>query len=161
MSRRIPPEAFSHYVSLGPGRSYQAVAEHFGVSKRAIVARAKAEDWQERLRRIETEVRDRVDQRTVETLEEMAERHLKILRVIQTKAVQALKAMEIESAMDAVRALDIAVKAERIVRGEPGDRTELSFQEIAKQQHERWLSAREDDEPVSGASQPRRNGGLS
>ena len=49
MSRRIPPEAFSHYVSLGPGRSYQAVAEHFGVSKRAIVARAKAEDWQERL----------------------------------------------------------------------------------------------------------------
>ena len=35
--------------SLGPGRSYQAVADRYGVSKRAVTALAKRENWQARL----------------------------------------------------------------------------------------------------------------
>jgi len=34
--RRIPLEAYSHYLGLGRARSYEAVAQHYGVSKRAI-----------------------------------------------------------------------------------------------------------------------------
>ena len=28
-ARKIPPDAVTYYVSLGPGRSYQKVAEHY------------------------------------------------------------------------------------------------------------------------------------
>ncbi len=46
--KRIPPEAFETYVRLGPGRSYRQVAEHYGVSKRAITSFAAREGWPER-----------------------------------------------------------------------------------------------------------------
>lgn len=48
MAGKLPPEAFEYYVGLGPGRSYQAVADHFETSKRAVSYRAKQERWPER-----------------------------------------------------------------------------------------------------------------
>ena len=33
--KKIPTDAFDHYFSLGPGRSYQQVADRYGVTKRA------------------------------------------------------------------------------------------------------------------------------
>ena len=154
MKPRLPAEAFSYYVGLGPDRSYEAVAKEFGVSKRTVVRRAVKDDWKTRIQGIESEARERVDKKAVETIEQMADRHMKILRVIQSKALQALQQMEIASAMDAVRSLDLAVKAERIVRGEPGDRTALSFEEIAQKQNERWRVRESGPELTNG------NGGV-
>ena len=37
MTRRIPDDAFEYYVSLGPDRSYQSVADHYEVTKRGVV----------------------------------------------------------------------------------------------------------------------------
>ncbi len=42
-----------HYFSLGPGRSCQALADRYGVSKRAVTALAKRENWQARLAEVE------------------------------------------------------------------------------------------------------------
>ncbi len=36
MSGKIPPDALEYYLVLGPDRSYQKVADHYGVSKRAV-----------------------------------------------------------------------------------------------------------------------------
>ena len=36
--KKIPPDAFDFYFSLGPPRSYQAVADKYGVTKRAVTA---------------------------------------------------------------------------------------------------------------------------
>lgn len=58
MSRaRRPEDAFEIYIGLGAERSYQAVADRLGVSKRTISARAKAEHWQERWEAILREAR--------------------------------------------------------------------------------------------------------
>ena len=59
MTRKIPEDAFELYVSLGPERSYAAVAEQYGVTKRAVVKRAKAEAWSERLAKIEDQAHGR------------------------------------------------------------------------------------------------------
>ncbi len=59
--KKIPPEAFDHYFSLGPPRSYQAVAERYGVTKRAVTNLARREDWQRRLTEIEAKARDEAD----------------------------------------------------------------------------------------------------
>ena len=54
MAKKIPTDAFDYYFSLGPSRSYQAVAEKYGASKRAVVGVAKRENWQKRLLEVET-----------------------------------------------------------------------------------------------------------
>jgi len=50
MVRRIPPDAYEQYLEMGTDRSYQVLADRYGVSKTAIVKRAKKEGWQERIR---------------------------------------------------------------------------------------------------------------
>ncbi len=157
MAGKLPSDAFEAYVALGPGRSYQAVASKFGVTKRAVTKLAAKERWQDRVEALETKARAASEQKTLESLEQMNTRHLKSLRVIQGKALEALKAMSIDSAMDAVRALDLSIKGERLVRGEPSDRTALSVEDAIRREFDRWTTVdddeRENDEEEKGALQ--------
>ena len=153
MTRKIPPDAFSYYVGLGPDRSYQAVADHYVASKQAVVKVAKRERWQERLLEIERKAQEGADQRAVDSLEAMNERHLKTLTAIQARALEALRAMPLASAMEAVRALDICITKERLVRGEPSDRTAVSVEDAIKREYERWMvPAAEEDGDAGDAT---------
>ena len=60
--------AASYYAGLGPARSYQSVAEHYGVRKQAVTKLAVRESWQQRLEDIERKARENVDQRAAESL---------------------------------------------------------------------------------------------
>jgi hypothetical protein len=114
MSQRIPhEEAFEHYISLGHTRSYSKVAEHYGVSKRSIVKVAARHDWSQRLLEIESKVRERATHEIVENWASVTERHLKVLRTIQHRALQALQKLPLQTGMQAVRALDITLKQEQ------------------------------------------------
>src|SRR5262249_49237469 len=143
--KKLPPEAFSFYVGLGPERSYQAVAKQYGVSKQAVTKLAVREEWRKRLDAIERRAQQGVDQRATETLEIMNERHLKTLQVIQRKALETLKAMPLTTAMDAVRALDIGIRQERLVRGEPSERTAIGVEEVIRREYDRWLGSATED----------------
>ena len=143
MKRKLPPEAFDIYVGLGIGRGYQAVANHYGVSKGTVTALAKRDDWQSRLVRAEREARNRADEKAVETLEQVNERHLKIARALQAKALDALRSMSLQEARDVIRALDLGVKQERVILGEPSDRTALSVEDI-RARFERWTAEAEE-----------------
>ncbi len=136
---KIPPDAFTFYFGLGSDRSYQAVADRYGVSKRSVTKLAVQENWQDRVATLGRKARENSDQRILETLEDMNERHLKTLRVIQGKALETLKAMPLASAMEAVRALDMSIGKERLIRGEPSDRTVVSVEETIKREYERWM----------------------
>ena len=73
---KIPTDAFDFYFSLGPGRSYQAVADKVGVSKRAVTKCADREGWQARLHDLERKARERSDDKIVESIDAMNSRHL-------------------------------------------------------------------------------------
>lgn len=139
MNRKIPPEALSVYLSLGPGRSYEAVARHFGVSKRAIVDRAKKEKWQDRVAQMELAARSKAEAQAGQSVEEMNERHLKTAQLIQRKALEALSRLPIDQAMDAVRALKIGLEHERLIRGEPSERSAIEIQQTIRAEYERWM----------------------
>ena len=143
MARKIPFDAFDAYVALGPGRSYAKIAEKYHVSKRALTAHAVKERWQEKAAELERKAREAANQKTVETLEGMVDRHLKALRVVQGKALTALASMSLDNAMDAVRALDIALRQERALRGEPTDRIALSIEDTIKKEYANWLTTAE------------------
>lgn len=113
---KLPPDAFEYYVGLGTRRSYRQVAEHFGVSKRAVTHRATNEDWQKRLRGIEQAARRQVEEELTESLREMYSRHLKLLSVIQGKALETLQAIPMTSSWDAIKALDLSMRHESKIR---------------------------------------------
>ncbi|MCA9319151.1 MAG: hypothetical protein KDB53_00380 [Planctomycetes bacterium] len=137
---KLPSAAFEYYFELGCGRSYQQVADHFGVCKKTVTTRAGKEGWQGRIEAREHEARAVVEKRAVETLADVTERHLKFVRAVQRKAVEGLQKFGLESAMECVRALDIAVKQERLILGEPTERTETDMVAIIKREGERWLT---------------------
>jgi hypothetical protein len=111
----LPADAFSYYAALGSERTLTAVAKHFGVKVKVVVDRAAREEWAQRVEAIEREARQRVDEQLVDLLEEMDLRHLKIARALQAKALRALQEGEIRGARDAIRALDLGVRSERLL----------------------------------------------
>ena len=152
MKRKIGNDAFHYYFGLGPGRSYQAVAENYDVCKQTVVNLATKEDWQPRLERIEQEARERTDRQAADTLEAMNVRHLSTLQIVQRKALEALRSQPIGTAMEAVRALNMAIGQERVIRGEPSDH--VSIEQVTRREMQRWLVAEEDEDVDAGDEQP-------
>jgi hypothetical protein len=98
---------------------------------------AKREGWAERLAKIEQEAREKMDKRLAETLEERRERHLVMIRAMQTRALSALQKYPLTSGMEAIKAAELAIKLERLVVGEVADRTAV-VEEIVKREYEQW-----------------------
>src|SRR6185436_1165761 len=93
--RRIPHDAFDYYFSLGPERSYEKVASHFGFTKRAIVKVATREKWKVRLALVEGEAKAKADQKKAETLQLQKEQHLQALRLVLAKGVEGLRRVQL------------------------------------------------------------------
>ena len=136
MTRKLPADAFESYLALGPARTYEAVAERFGVCKRSVCARAKVERWQEKVAERERQTRQQGEKNAVESLEAMNERHLRLVRLIQNRAIEALKKMPLDNASAAAKALAAAVEQERVIRGEPSDRSVIDIATIIKKEYE-------------------------
>ena len=137
--RKLPADAFENYFALGADRSYQAVADRYEVSKTAVANLAVKENWRHLVHERDRQVRESATKKASETLEQMQARHLTMIKAIQRKALEALRTMPLTTAMDAVRALDTSIKQERLVRGEPTDRSAVSVEEIIRREHDRWL----------------------
>ncbi len=54
--------------------------------------------------------------------------------------------MAIDSPADAMRAIQLAIREERVALGEPTDRTAVSIEDTIKREYERWMVV-EDEEP--------------
>ncbi len=139
MNRKLPNEALAFYIGLGPGRSYELVANHFRVHKRTVVSRAKAEGWQDRVAALERTAREKAEQRAGETMAEMDERQLRTAQFLQRKALEALQRVPLDTAMDAVRALKLGLEHERLIRGEPSQRTAITLEATIRSEYERWM----------------------
>jgi len=149
VSQRIPEGAFEFYMGLGPTRSYAAVAEKYGVTKRAVVKHAAREKWSERLETVQREARDELDKRLAGALAEMNERHMKMLRAMASRAVAGMKEHPLGTGMEAIRAAELVIKLERLVAGEASERTSLNVEEVTRQEMQRWLVPAGDTEDES------------
>lgn len=139
MSGKLSEGAFEFYVGLGSGRSYQAVAQKYGLSKRSVVKHAARERWTERLEKVQEEARAESDKRLAEDLAEMHERHRKMLRAVASRAVAAIKEHPLSSGMEGVRAAELVIKLERILAGESTARASLTIEEVTRRELDRWL----------------------
>lgn len=148
--RRLPADAFSFYAALGPDRSYQALAERFGVSKAAVGRKAKEERWQERVTEMEEKARETSEEEAVDELKAVHERQLQAARFLQARAIEALKKLPPEKGIRAASALQTAWKHELLLLGEPTER-QANVEEITKREMARWLKVA--DVPERGADE--------
>ena len=96
-----------------------------------------------------------MDERKVDALEVAHEQHLKALRLVLGKGLEALRGMSIESPRDAIRAIGLAVREIRVELGEPSERTASSVEDTIR-------SEDDDRGKVLGipAGEPSRDGGY-
>ena len=112
--------------------------------------RGVREHWQEKVAEVEAKARAAAEQKAFENLAAMNERHLKSLRVVQGKALEALRAMPLDTAMNAMRSLDLAIRQERLIRGEPADGAAVDLEKLVRREHERWMLRDGDDAADAG-----------
>ncbi len=83
--------------------------------------------------------------------------------------VAALNAMASDFAADAMKAIQLAIREERVALGEPTDRTAISVEDTIKREYERWMVVGErepdlpndrdsDDGEADDVGRPRRRG---
>ncbi|MFH2053560.1 MAG: hypothetical protein ABIK96_13935 [bacterium] len=104
----------------------QQIAERLGIQRPETVAEwRRAENWEEERQVIQRLMEEKIARAVTETLTEANARHLKEYQLVQTKGVQALKTMDPKSAGEAMAMIDIGIKGERLVRGEPTEVREV------------------------------------
>jgi len=154
MQKKLPSDAYDYYVSLCTGRSYQAVANHYGVAKQTVVTRALNERWQARIEALEREARITADKRFQEELIAGKEIHFKACRAILGKGIETLKSVPMTSAMDAVRAIDMAIRNERMLLGEPTERSAVSVEQVLREEFHNWMLKPGEEEDWDLAEPP-------
>ena len=137
--RKLTEDAFSYFVSLGSTRRYRDVADHFKVSLRTVVTAAKRENWTERLTKIEREARVNADIKLQETVEAMQLRHSKMLRAMASRAAKAIQEFPLNTGMEGMKAAEMVIKLERLLAGEPTERTAMDIEKQIRKEHERWM----------------------
>ena len=157
MTRKIGPDAFDYYLSLGLQRSYQAVAKYYGAGKRAVTKLAAKEGWRARLSSIEAKARERSDSKAVDTLEAMQSKHLKTLSFALGRALEGLRLQPLTNPMDCIRTIDMVLKQERLVRAGPAG--EVTQKDNAREYAENVRQAMREMEELHGEAPPRDEGG--
>jgi len=142
---KLPADAFGYYVALGPARSYQAVADHFGVAKRTVVREAARDGWPARLQTIELKARESTDKKLADDLSEMETRHRRMLRAMASRAAKGLSELPITNGMQAIKAAEIVIKLERLLAGEPGENEGASVEQIIKREFALLMTTDDED----------------
>lgn len=121
-------ECFAVYRDLGPNRTRKAAAEALGVSAAALRDPYGRFSWEDRVRAYDLE-RDRANRVKLESERlAMRLRHAGTAVFLQKKVAERLALMDpMEmTPKDAVYALDLASKLERISRGEEATKIEIT-----------------------------------
>lgn len=103
----------------GAGTDAQ-IAQRLGIQRPETVAEwRRAEGWDQERQYVQKVTEERITQAVAETLSEANLRHLREYQLLQTKGVQALKELSPRTAAEALSMVDVGIKGERLVRGEP------------------------------------------
>lgn len=111
-------EAFSIYRDMGVGRTVIAVVEKLGKS-RSLLDRWKSRwNWDDRVRRYDADIERQAKKEAQKGLRDMYTRQTKIAMEVQTKALQALRLLDITemSPKDIKEYIRMATELERLNR---------------------------------------------
>jgi Phage terminase small subunit len=137
-------EAFRIYRDMGATRSLAKVAEKLGKSKTLIERWSRRDNWVERCRQYDEYMEREYLLQQIEERRKMAERHAKQAMIFQNKVLERLRSLNPKelSPNDLIRWFDIAVKIERLSRGESTEIQQVEHSGEVKQSHELDITAK-------------------
>lgn len=96
------------------------IAERLDIARPGTIGDWRKEDgWELEKEIIQQATEQRVAQAIAETISEMNTRHLREFQLLQSKGVSALRQLDPRTAAEAQSMIDVGVRGERLVRGEP------------------------------------------
>jgi len=115
------------YRDMGADRSLSKLAQQLGRSKTLLSRWSVRHSWQQRVDAVDRSLDEERWRTTQREATEMAERHARAAVSMQARALQGLQLVKPEelTPRDLTYMLDIAVKIERLARGQPSERIEL------------------------------------
>ena len=126
-------QAFERYWRLGATRSIERLradlaSEGAAPTVRTLYEWSRRYHWQDRIVSQERAAREAEDEAHVAGLREMQARHVKEALLLQQKGTEWLLGLgpEAVSAEAAIRAIAEGMRLERLVQGEPTERTEVN-----------------------------------
>ena len=94
---------------------------------------------------IEKKAREETDKRMAETLVQIRERHLGMARAMGYAGLKALKEYPLTDGVQGMKAMEISIKLERTILGEPAESGAVTIESITRRELETLLV--DDDEP--------------
>ena len=94
--------------------------------------------------------RETANAKLANDLADMQVRHGKLIKAMAARAAQAIQQYPLTDGMDAIRAAEIAIKLERVIAGEPSERSELTVAETTKREIERFLAPTQPEPDEEG-----------
>jgi uncharacterized caspase-like protein len=104
----------------------QQIAKRLDIKRPETIGEwRRNEGWDKERQYVQKVTDERVTQAIAETISEMNTRHLKEYQLLQSKGVTALKDIDPKTASEALTMVDVGIKGERLVRGEPTEVREV------------------------------------
>ncbi len=104
----------------------EQIAKRLGIQRSETVGEwRRREGWKKEKVEIQKLTDERIAMAIAETISEMNTRHLKEYQLLQNKGVQALREIDPKTAHEALSMVDLGIKGERLVRGEPTEVREV------------------------------------
>ena len=124
----IRERAFRLYL-MQSVTNWSAIAKAVNVSKSDTVSRwAEEEDLEKYRKELQEQLRNDIKGDVIDAMAQMDVRHARLYRIIQAIGIDRIEAIMAPKEIpikDAIRGVDIGVKGERLVRGQPIDRMEI------------------------------------
>lgn len=95
---------------MGSTRSFAQLAKDTGYAVHVLAQIAKAENWIEQCRKIDTRVAEQFVEEAVATVAEIERRHLAVAALLIGRGLEFLERNPISTTRDALKALEIGVK---------------------------------------------------
>ena len=111
--------ALIRYLQLGPERTYAKMVKQYGYREQSLYSWAKTHRWKDRVAAYDEYMNRQIMLKLQNGLAEMCERHANEALMLQSKALDKLRALSAQelSPSDVSRFIDAAVKIERMSRG--------------------------------------------
>ena len=109
--------------------NWSAIAKAVSVSKSDTISRwAEEENWEKYRNKLQEQLRNDIKGDVIDGMAQMDVRHARLYRIIQAIGIDRLEAMVAPKEIgikDAIKGVDVGVKGERLVRGQPIERMEI------------------------------------
>lgn len=123
MGRKGYPESIrlkAKALWLAGDRTDAQIASELGINRVDTIGQwRRNEQWEREKQIVRDETDRRVQDAVAESIADMNSRHLKEYQLLQTKGIQALRRLDPQKAHEAQAMIDVGVRGERLVRGEP------------------------------------------